>query len=288
MPSCFGGEKNMKSASLTYGAGPGSTITLTAETIRVRDAIIGKFSDKSLAELNSFIATALSAEKDDNKRLGILAARVYILRMRMQNISSFNRDPSQKAISELTPADMLKAPQTEGKNAGEDGESEIPEDMYEEWNELKVVESGEINGVRIPKGVTITVGIEDARRLIKTKKAVFAKSLSDETDEVSPPIAAPEQNASEQNASEQNASEQNTADQSEPAAKMEMPSLEKDENPATLDNVDTPNEAVADSTSNLGEPVLASNSDIEQAMAELAEGEELDLTATPQSDKDNH
>jgi hypothetical protein len=165
--------------------------------------------------------------------------------------------------------------------------------MYEEWNELKVVESGEINGVRIPKGVTITVNIEDARRLIETKKAVFAESLSDETDEVSPPIAAPEQNASEQNASEQNASEQNaseqnTADQSEPAAKMEMPSLEKDENPATLDNVDTPNEAVADSTSNLGEPVLASNSDIEQAMAELAEGEELDLTATPQSDKDNH
>ena len=273
----------MKSASLTYGAGPGSTITLSAETIRVRDAIIEKFSDKSLAELNSFIATALAAEKDDNKRLGILAARVYILRMRMQNISSFNRDPSQKAISELTPADMLKAPQTEGKNAGEDGESEIPEDMYEEWNELKVVESGEINGVRIPKGVTITVGIEDARRLIETKKAVFAKSLSDETDEVSPPIAAPEQNASEQNASEQN-----TADQSEPAAKIEMPSLEKDENPATLDNVDTPNEAVADSTSNLGEPVLASNSDIEQAMAELAEGEELDLTAPPQSDKDNH
>ena len=232
----------MKSASLTYGAGPGSTITLTAETIRVRDAIIEKFSDKSLAELNSFIATALAAEKDDNKRLGILAARVYILRMRMQNISSFNRDPSQKAISELTPADMLKAPQTEGTNAGEDGESEILEDMYEEWNELKVVESGEINGVRIPKGVTITVGIEDARRLIETKKAVFAKSLSDETDEVSPPIAAPEQNAPEQN----------TAEQSEPVAEMEIPSLEKDENPASLDNVDTPSEAAEDSTSNLG------------------------------------
>ena len=283
----------MKSASLTYGAGPGSTITLTAETIRVRDAIIEKFSDKSLAELNSFIATALAAEKDDNKRLGILAARVYILRMRMQNISSFNRDPSQKAISELTPADMLKAPQTEGTNAGEDGESEIPEDMYEEWNELKVVESGEINGVRIPKGVTITVGVEDARRLIETKKAVFAKSLSDETDEVSPPIAASEQNASEQNASEQNTAEQNTAEQntaeqSEPVAEMEMPSLEKDENPASLDNVDTPSEAVADSTRNLGEPVPASNSDIEQAMAELAEGEELDLTAPLQSDKDNH
>ena len=265
----------MNSASLTYGAGPGSTITLTAETIRVRDAIIAKFSDKSLAELNSFIETALSAEKNDNKRLGILAARVYILRMRMQNISSFNRDPSQKAISELTPADMLKAPQTEGANAEKEGEGEIAEDMYEEWNELMVVESGEINGVRIPKGVTITVGIEDARRLIETKKAVFAKSLSDDTAEVSPPI--PEQSIS--------------------AAEMEMPSLEEGENPDTPDNdvisseavgVETTSEAAADNSGNLGEPVLASNSDIEQAMAELAEGEELDLTAPPQSDKDNH
>ena len=270
----------MNSASLTYGAGPGSTITLTAETIRVRDAIIEKFSDKSLAELNSFIETALATEKDDNKRLGILAARVYILRMRMQNISSFNRDPSQKAISELTPADMLKEPQAEGVNAEEDGESKIPEDMYEEWNELMVVESGEINGVRIPKGVTITVGIEDARRLIETKKAVFTKSLSDDTGEVSPPIA-------DQSVPEKNGPEQNALEHSTKAAEMEMPSLEEGENPATPDNVNTPNEAVEDNTGNLGEPVLAPNSDIEQAMAELAEGEELDLTATPQSDKDN-
>jgi hypothetical protein len=78
---------------------------------------------------------------------------------------------------------------------------------------------------------------------------------------------------------------------------MEMPSLEEGENPDTPDNddttseavaADTSNEAAADNSGNLGEPVLASNSDIEQAMAELAEGEELDLTAPPQSDKDTN
>lgn len=165
----------MKSASLSHGAGPGSTITLTAETIRVRDAIIEKFSDKSLPELNSFIETALGTEQDENKRLGILAARVYILRMRMQNIASFNRDPSQASLSEVTPADLMrsKASQAAGEEASGDGN--VPEEAYQEWNELTVVEAGEINGVRIPKGVTITVGIEDARRLIETNKAVFAK-----------------------------------------------------------------------------------------------------------------
>ena len=169
----------MKSASLSHGAGPGSTITLTAETIRVRDAIIEKFSDKSLPELNSFIETALGTEQDENKRLGILAARVYILRMRMQNIASFNRDPSQASLSEVTPADLMggKASQAAGEEASGDGN--VPEQAYQEWNELTVIEAGEINGVRIPKGVTITVGIEDARRLIETNKAVFAKGAAE-------------------------------------------------------------------------------------------------------------
>ena len=169
----------MKSASLSHGAGPGSTITLTAETIRVRDAIIEKFSDKSLPELNSFIETALGTEQDENKRLGILAARVYILRMRMQNIASFNRDPLQTSLSEVTPADLMrgKASQPTGEEAS--GEGNVSEEVYQEWNELTVIEAGEINGVRIPKGVTITVGIEDARRLIETNKAVFAKGSAE-------------------------------------------------------------------------------------------------------------
>lgn len=261
----------MNSASLTYGAGPGSTITLTAETIRVRDAIIEKFADKSLAELNSFIETALASENDDNKRLGILAARVYILRMRMQNISSFNRDPSQKTVSELTPADMLKAPQAEGEAAEEGGQSEATEDMFEEWNELTVIESGEINGVRIPKGVTITVGIEDARRLIETKKAVFAKTLSDAAAEARSPTP-----------------EQIEPEQIEPEIETDTPGVQEGISSDRPEDADTASEAGDDTSGNLGEPVLASNSDIEQAMAELAEGEELDLTAPPESDKDKN
>ena len=174
----------MKSASLSHGAGPGSTITLTAETIRVRDAIIEKFSDKSLPELNSFIETALGTEQDENKRLGILAARVYILRMRMQNIARFNRDPLQTNLSEVTPADLMggKASQPAGEEASSEGN--VSEEVYQEWNELTVIEAGEINGVRIPKGVTITVGIEDAQRLIETNKAVFAKGSAEAGEEV--------------------------------------------------------------------------------------------------------
>lgn len=190
----------MKSASLSHGAGPGSTITLTAETIRVRDAIIGKFSDKSLSELNSFIETALGTEQDENKRLGILAARVYILRMRMQNIASFNRDPSQTSLSEVTPADLMRGKASPKSGEERSDENSVSDEAYQEWNELTVIEAGEINGVRIPKGVTITVGIEDARRLVETKKAVFAKGAAEanEGTEVARAIQ-PENNAPENN-----------------------------------------------------------------------------------------
>ena len=71
----------MKSAALTHGSGPGSAIALSATSIRVRDAIIEKFIDKSLDELNSFLASALDSETDESKRIGILAARIYILRV---------------------------------------------------------------------------------------------------------------------------------------------------------------------------------------------------------------
>ena len=192
----------MKSASLSHGAGPGSTITLTAETIRVRDAIIEKFSDKSLQELNSFIETALGTEQDENKRLGILAARVYILRMRMQNIASFNRDPSQTSLSEVTPADLMSGKASQPAVEDASGDGNVPEEAYQEWNELTVIEAGEINGVRIPKGVTITVGIEDARRLIETKKAVFAKGAAEAGERAEAAKAIQPENDSPENNTE--------------------------------------------------------------------------------------
>jgi len=178
----------MSAASLSHGAGPGSTITLTPDTIRVRDAIIEKFKDKSLAELNSFIETALSTEKDENKRLGILAARIYILRMRMQNIAAFNADPSLTTFKDLTPAQMLPDGAKEQSTQPEPEPEADPMSPYEEWNELIVIEAGEINGVRIPKGVTINVNEADAKRLIETKKAVFANAEQQPAED---PQAAP-------------------------------------------------------------------------------------------------
>ena len=162
----------MKSAALSNGSGPGSAIALSAASIRVRDAIIEKFIDKSLDELNSFLASALDNERDESKRIGILAARVYILRNRISKITEYNENPLMSKVEDVSPHELV--------NSFEEDEPEITftdseaddEMALEDWNELVTIEDGEVNGVRIPSGVTITVGREDAARLIEMGKAV--------------------------------------------------------------------------------------------------------------------
>ena len=162
----------MKSAALTNGSGPGSAIALSATSIRVRDAIIEKFIDKSLDELNSFLASALDSEKDESKRIGILAARVYILRTRISKIGEFNENPLMTKVEDVSPHELVNnfeedEPEIAFSPIETEGETELAE-----WNELITIEDGEVNGVRIPSGVTITVGKEDAARLLETGKAV--------------------------------------------------------------------------------------------------------------------
>ena len=66
----------MAASTIPKSGGPGSPIELSPITIAVRDKVIEKFAGQPLDDMNS----SLSAfkEEDEQKRLGILAARVYI------------------------------------------------------------------------------------------------------------------------------------------------------------------------------------------------------------------
>ena len=72
--------------------GISSPSKLAPETIRIRNALIEKYADQPIEELNSFLQHALEAEKDELKRLGLLAARVYILRQKVLSLKAFIRD----------------------------------------------------------------------------------------------------------------------------------------------------------------------------------------------------
>ncbi len=161
----------MRSASLRHSSGPGSSITLTAETIKIRDKVIERFIDKPLAELTAFLNQALDGEMNEDRRLGLIAARIYILRHRVDHVKDYNRDPSIEPMQEPTPRSML-APQADAVNdePDEDSAAEVS-DTPAHLSEVITIETGEINGVRIPAGITITVNKEDADRLIENGKA---------------------------------------------------------------------------------------------------------------------
>ena len=284
----------MKSAALSNGSGPGSSITLSPTSIRVRDAIIEKFIDKSLDELNIFLTSALDTERDESKRIGILAARVYILRTRISKIMEFNQNSMIPSIDDITPNELVNKLQHFDEPIL--GDEPLAEDtkQLEDWNELLTLEDGEINGVRIPRGVAITVGRDDATRLIDTGKAELIKeenTAENPTDEqdatpVSPDM--PDMNAEVENPTDEQDATPVSPDMPDMNTEVENPTDEQDATPVSPDmpdmntEVENPTDEQDASPDSLDmahmnaetETELAGQMPIEQTVEILADGEE--------------
>ena len=160
----------MSKASLSNGTGPGSSISLAPETIRIRDALIEKFSGAPLDDMTNFMVMALSNETDQLRRLGILAARIYLLRHRVANLKEFNRNPSLTSLPGLDTTTL-------SLNLTTGGEPSMTEDAdatteTEQWSRIQMAEPGEVNGVRFLAGTIIDAKTQDADKLIRSGKAV--------------------------------------------------------------------------------------------------------------------
>ena len=147
--------------TISNSGGPGSPTALSPVTIAVRDKVIEKFQDQPLREMNESLKMLLSKEQDEQKRLGILAARVYILRQRIT------------ALADPTPDMVVSAgsPSIKDTDATYQVEHEAGDDTSSEWTRLRILEDCEVNGVRFPKTVIIDVKSVDAQRLIDSGNA---------------------------------------------------------------------------------------------------------------------
>ena len=160
----------MSRASLSNGTGPGSSISLAPETVRVRDALIEKFSGAPLEDMTNFMTMALSNETDELRRLGILAARIYLLRHRVANLQEFNRSPSLTSLPKLdTTALSINLTTVCDPAINEDSDAPIETDQ---WSRIQMTEPGEVNGVRFLAGTIIDAQTQDADKLIRSGKAV--------------------------------------------------------------------------------------------------------------------
>jgi hypothetical protein len=162
-------ETKMSRVSLQDGAGPGSSISLAPETIKVRNALIEKFTGEPLDEMNHFMNTALATEKNELRRIGILAARIFLLRARVANLQDFNRDPSMTHIPEVNVATLnLGGASMDATEVADEPAAEIEDG----WARLKMTSPGEVQGVRFLSGAIIDAKPEDAEKLIRSGKAV--------------------------------------------------------------------------------------------------------------------
>ena len=150
----------MAASTIPNSGGPGSSIELSPMTIAVRDKVIEKFVDQPLDEMNESVKQLLSREEDEQKRLGILAARVYILRQRIAKIAEGGPDRVVRS-AEPKASDLMPS----------NGEVADEEPGTSEWKRLRILEDCEVNGVRFPKTVIIDVKSADAERLVESGKA---------------------------------------------------------------------------------------------------------------------
>ena len=150
----------MASSTFPNSAGPGSSIELSEVTISVRDKVIEKFADEPLDKMNESVKMLLNHEQDEQKRLGILAARVYILRQRIAKLSEVD---NERVVTSAAPKPEADTANTESQHGGDENASE--------WTRLRILEDCEVNGVRFPKTVIIDVRSEDAAKLIENGNA---------------------------------------------------------------------------------------------------------------------
>jgi len=164
-------EQKMSRVSLQNGGGPGSSISMAPETIKVRNALIEKFTGEPLDEMNHFMNTALATETNELRRIGILAARIFLLRTRIANLQDFNRDPSLTDIPEINVGALDLA--SANIDAADDGDDDDDVTEIEDgWARLKMISSGEVQGVRFLSGAIIDAKPEDAEKLIQSGKAI--------------------------------------------------------------------------------------------------------------------
>jgi hypothetical protein len=162
----------MSRVSISTGAGPGSSVSLAPETIRIRDALIEKFMGEPVDAMNQFMSQALQRETDEFRRLGILAARIYILRHRIANVQEFNRNPTLTAVPEITTASLNAGlPGFDETATADSGDSNNQPNIV--WTKIQMREAGEVNGVRFLAGTIIDAKQEDAEKLVRSGRAVY-------------------------------------------------------------------------------------------------------------------
>ena len=156
-------------------AGAGSSVLLSPEIVAIRTKLIEACDGKTFADTIEFLKQLLDKEEDEQKRLGILAARVLVLRQRVSNIQEKEDAYDMSQFVALTQSVVADDDEKDTED-----ESDASDD--ESWVRVRITENSIVKGVRFPKGVIVDVHHEEADALIEAGKAEVIESSEEKND----------------------------------------------------------------------------------------------------------
>jgi len=229
MPTSEKGMKMELTAEMKSIAGG----NLSATTIKVRDAVIQKCEGKNLDEMTQFIKQLLEHETNEQKRLGVLAARVYLLREKILLLKDddFDDDSAENIKSRHKGGISQDAESSEPE---EPASEQAPEDSKKkdaDWMRVKITENSEVNGIRFPSGVTIDVMNKDAEKLIAAGKAEKVQSDDEEASDAEAADQEDEKSSASKTEEKAEASEEKENEASEESGEAEENDASTDDQP---------------------------------------------------------
>ena len=138
---------------------------LTPYTLADRNETLVKYANFSFKAALEEVKNELKVEKDFHKRLGLLAAKSWILRKKLYVAL---HDPYISALSEVEDTDIFDGLDEDDYN---DYDSLFDEDTPEAKIEILILKETTIGGKKIAKDTIVEIEEKEAKNLIKEGNA---------------------------------------------------------------------------------------------------------------------
>ena len=150
-------------------------IKFSAQVASARDKWLKLSADETLETVLEFLRSKYAEERNNNRRLGNLAAQTWIIRKKLENmpsdpatkITQILEDPTNAKTQKTVKAKKEDTTQIEAVKASSDPTAESDDAM----TVINILEEVTINDMRFFAGSRVEVSKADADRLIKAGKA---------------------------------------------------------------------------------------------------------------------
>ena len=149
--------------------------TLAPTILEIRNSFLEKFKNEKLNIISKKLTELFDVEKDQVKKIVLLASRVETIRKRIDQI---HQDENKTKIIQESSNESLNENSNENSNVeklvqAENDAEKNEKSNSETWIRVIMKESTEVNGVRFPEGIQIDVTEDDSKKLIESGKAVI-------------------------------------------------------------------------------------------------------------------